>query len=216
MTLPFRLPPGARLATVLCLTALAPARAAADETARGTLTATDPAGGRVTVKTADRAIDFAVTPQSRLTNGGGPVSLADLKTGQPVRVTYRAAGGANQVVALRPAVTTDAGLRREVAQALAATKDYTFRQKDEFAARLRGVADDLDDRIDRLEAEARDAGADARRRLGPRITELRKHRAAVAARLDRLGSATADAWEDIKAGFTNAARDLDRFLGDDR
>ena len=199
-------------AAALSILALGPARAAADETVRGQLAATDPAANRLTVKTGDRALDLAVTPQSKLEVGGKAVPLADLKTGQRVRVTYRAVGGANQVVALRPAVTTDDGLRREVSEALAATKDYTYRQKDEYAARLRGVVDDLDDRIDQLELEAKDAGADARRRLEPRLAELRRQRAALHDRLGRVGAATADAWDEIKAGFGNAARELQRAL----
>jgi hypothetical protein len=197
---------------VVAVLALGPARAAANETVRGQLAATDPAANRLTVKTGDRALDLAVTPQSKLLVGGKAVPLADLKTGQHVRVTYRAAGGANQVVTLRPAVTTDDGLRREVSDALAATKDYTYRQKDEYAARVRGVVDDLDDRIDQLEAEAKAAGADARRRLEPRLAELRKQRAALNDRLARVGTATADAWDEIKAGFGNAARELQRAL----
>jgi hypothetical protein len=197
---------------VVAVLALGPARAAADETVRGQLAATDPAANRLTVKSGDRAIDLAVTPQSRLEASGKAVPLAEWKTGQRVRVTYRAVGGANQVVALRPAVTTDDGLRRELSEALAATKDYTYRQKDEYAARVRGVVDDLDDRIDELEAEAKVAGADARRRLEPRLAELRKQRAAVNDRLARVGAATADAWDEIKTGFGNAARELQRAL----
>ncbi len=216
MTMTFRTLIRAGLAPALFLTAFAPTRAAADETVRGQLTATDTAANRLTVKTDARAIVLGVTPQSRLQNGAKQVPLAELKTGQQVRVTYRAVGGANQVVTLRPAVTTDEGLRREVSEALAATKDYTFERKDEYAARLRGVVDDLDDRIDRLEAEAKDANADAKRSLEPRLAEMRKRRAALNERLDRLGTATAAAWDDIKSGFGNAARELDRFLDNNR
>jgi hypothetical protein len=192
--------------------ALVPAAAAADETVRGRLTAADPAANRLTVKTDDRAIDLAVTPQSKLEAGGKAVRLADLNTGGRVRVTYRAVNGANQVVSLRPAVTTDAGLRREVSEALAATKDYTHKQRAEFAARVRALVGDLDDRIDHLEAEVKDAGADARRRLEPRLTELRRQRVALNDRLGRVGAATADAWDEIKVGFGNAARELERAL----
>jgi hypothetical protein len=197
---------------VIAVLALGPARAAADETVRGQLAATDPAADRLTVTAGDRALDLAVTPQSKLLAGGKAVPIAELKTGQRVRVTYRAAGGASQVVTLRPAVTTDDGLRREVSEALAATRDRTYRQKGEYAARVRGVVDALDDRINQLEAEAEDAGADARRRLEPRLAGLRRQRAALHDRLARVGAATADARDEVTAGFGNAARGLQRAL----
>lgn len=194
-----------------------PAAAADTETVRGRVTTTDPAANRVGVRTtAGRDLVLAVTPGSRLTVGGKPVGLAELKAGHRVRVTYREADGAKELVALRPAVTTDADLKREVSEALAATRDYTHRRKDEYAERVRGVLDDLDDRIEALREEAAEAGADAKRRLEPRIAELKAKRAALDDRLGKVRAASAEAWDDVKEGFGDAARDLEQWLDDDR
>lgn len=207
------------LAVGLLAAVISPRAVAAEpepEVARGRIVGTDAAKGRLIVRTAGSGdLTLAVTPKSRLAVDGKPVALADLSAGRQVRVTYReGADGAKELVSLRSAVVTDGDLKREVSQALAATKQYTFQRKAEYAARVRGVVDDLDDRIDALEAEAKDAGADAKKRLEPRLAELKKRRAVLADRLWDVRSVAADTWEDVKSGFGAAARDLERLLGD--
>ncbi|MBX9582610.1 MAG: PRC-barrel domain-containing protein [Gemmataceae bacterium] len=203
-----------RLAVLVAGLVLAAAPAAAEpEVVRGQVTKVASAADRLTIRTtAGKEITFAAVPGSRLEADGKPLALADLKEGRRVRVTYREAAGRKEVVALKPAVVTDEALKKEVGQALAAAKQYTFQQKDEYAERVRGVIADLDDRIDRLEAEAKDAGAEAEAKLRARLADLKKHRTALKDRLDKVGSAAADAWDDVKDGFSAAARELERVL----
>jgi hypothetical protein len=188
-----------------------PAAGADTHLVRGRVVKTDPAAKTVTVRPNEGAdVTLAVTDASRLEVGGKPATVAQLKEGQRVRVSYT--DKTNQVVSLKPAVTTEEDLRREVKQALGAARDYTFRQKDKYEARLRGTAEDVQDRIDYLEARAKDAGAEAKERIRERIAELRKKKGVLNDKLDRVGSATADAWEDVKSGVGAAADDLQKAL----
>jgi ElaB/YqjD/DUF883 family membrane-anchored ribosome-binding protein len=109
-------------------------------------------------------------------------------------------------------VTTGEDLGREVKQALAAVKDYTFRQKDKYAAELREVSDDVEDRIDDLEARAKDATAEAKAKIRAQIAELRKKKGALNERLEKVGNATAEAWDDVKSGVGEAAAELEKVL----
>jgi hypothetical protein len=192
-----------------------PAAAAEPDVLRGRVVKVDPAGNRVTIRpTAATDVTLAVTPESRLEVGGKPAELARIKEGQRVRVEYTEKGGTKEVVRLKPAVVTDEDLGREVRQALAAAKEYTFQQKDKYAAELREVVADLDDRIDDLEARAKDAGATARVQIRARLEDLRQKRSTLDGRLAKVQSATADAWEDVKAGVGAAAADLQKALKD--
>ncbi|AWM37088.1 hypothetical protein C1280_08660 [Gemmata obscuriglobus] len=197
------------------LVALCPATQADESVVRGPLTAVDAAARTVTVRPATgAAVTLAVGTGARVEVGGKPAGLDQLKKGQRVRATYVPRDGRNEVVALRPAVATDEQLGREIRQALAAAKSYTFAQKDKYAAELRDAADDVDDRIDQLEAEAKDAGAEAKAKVQARIADLRKRRGVITDRLSKVQSATGDAWEDVKAGAGAALSDLEKALNE--
>lgn len=187
------------------------ATAADTATVRGRVTKIDQTSKTVVVHPNEGAeVIVAVTDASRLEVDGKPATLAQLKEGQRVRVVYDPK--AKALVSLKPAVTTDEELGREVKQALAAAKDYTFRQKDKYAAELREVADDVEDRIDQLEAEAKEAGAEAKDRIQERIAELRKKRTVLSERLEKVGAATADAWDDVKSGVGAAVSEIQTAL----
>lgn len=200
----------------LAIAALCPAaRAAEPVVVRGALTKIDASAKTVAVRPATGAtVTLAVGPGSRIEVGGKPARLDQFKEGQRVRATYTVRDGRNEVVALRPAVATDEQLGREIRQALAAAKSYTFAQKDKYADELRDATDDVDDRIDHLEAEAKDAGAEAKAKIQARIADLRKRRGALAERLSKVQSATGDAWDDVKAGAGAALSDLEKALNE--
>jgi len=192
-----------------------PSEAAETETVRGRLTQVDAAAGRLTVAGQDGPIILALMPTSRLEVDGKAATLAALKEGTYVRAVYKKEDGANRILSIRPAVVTDEELRRRVDSALTATRQYAHQQKDEYAAKVRGLLDDLDDRIDRLQAEMKQAGEEAKARLAPRLEALKKQRAALGDRLAKVRAAAAEAWEDVKAGFGAAARDLKQALRND-
>jgi hypothetical protein len=200
-------------AVLLILLSAGAALAAETGVVRGRVVKADPAANRITVRpNAGPDMTFAVPAGSRLEAGGKPATLARFKEGQRVRVTYAEKGGTNEVILLKPAVTTDEELGREVRQALSAAKDYTFQQKEKYEAELQEVIADVDDRIDHLEAEAKDVGAEARQRLQARIADLKQKRANLYDRLGGVKSATADAWSDVRSGVNAAAADLERAL----
>jgi hypothetical protein len=198
------------LLSVLLPSALA--TAAEPELVRGRIASVDAAAKTLKLETAGGDVTLVVAPESRLVVDGKAVRLEDLKEGRYVRVAYKDQSGAKQVVSLSAAVVTDEELKRRIAEALDATKRYAHKQKDEFAAKVGGVVEDLDDRIDRLQMEMKGATAEAKVKLQARIDALKKMRSTLSDRLAKIRAAAADAWDDVKSGFGNAARDLQKAL----
>lgn len=191
------------------------ARAAETAVVRGSVVKADATAKQITIRPADgKDVTLAAAAASRLEVGGKPATLDQFKDGQRVRATYAEKGGTKEIVLLKPAVTTDEQLGKEVKQALAAAKSYTFQQKDKYEAELREAADGVDDRIDQLEADAKDAGAEAKKKIQARIAELRKRRGALNDRLSKVGAATADAWDEFKAGVGDAGSELEKAIGE--
>jgi hypothetical protein len=189
--------------------------AAGTNVVRGQLIKIDASVHQVTVRpTSGADVTLAVTAGSQLKSGGKLATLARFNVGQRVRATYAEKNGVNEIVVLKPAVTTDEQLRKEINQALTTAKQYTFQQKDKYEAKLHETLNDVDDRIDHLEAEAKTAGTEAKARIRTHIAELKKHRTVLGERLEKAKSATADAWDNIKAGVGAAGTDLQKSLGE--
>jgi hypothetical protein len=116
------------------------APAADTHVVRGQVTKIDRTSKTIVIRPNNGAdVIVAVTDASRLEVGRKPATLAQVKEGQRVRVTYDPK--AKTLVSLKPTVTTDDDLGREVKQALAAVKDYTFRQKDKYVQVAGSVRD---------------------------------------------------------------------------
>ena len=62
--------------------------------------------------------------------------------------------------------------------------------------------------MDRLKAKADEADADARLSYHKHIAEIQEHRDFLKARVDELNAASAEAWEDVKAGAESAWKTL--------
>jgi hypothetical protein len=200
----------------LALAAL-PLHAAEPATVRGQVGKVDATARRLDLTTADgRSLSLKTTNDTTIEVDGQAAKLADLATGQPVRVTYKDVGGDKQLVSVTARKTTGRDVAREVREALQAAGRYTYQQKGEYEKKLRVVMDDLDDRIDDLQKQARGATEDARRRLDQQASDLKRKRAVVDERLKRVQSAGADAWDDVKSGVQNAVEDLRRALDGDR
>ena len=198
-------------ATLIVL-ALGGAAPAAETTVRGAVVKADAGAKQLTLRpAAGPDVTLAVTDASVLEVGGKKATVGDLKPGQRVRATYTERAGVKEVVVLRPAVTT-ADLKSRVKQTLAAAKSYTFQHKGEYQTRLRGMAADVDDRLDSLEVEAQGATGEAKARLQTQIATLKKKRAALNDHLDAAESATADTWDELKTGAGKAASDLESTL----
>jgi uncharacterized coiled-coil DUF342 family protein len=84
--------------------------------------------------------------------------------------------------------------------------------RDAYVAKIQAKLDAWNADIDKLEAKARAAQADARITLDQKLNELRSKRDEAAAKLQALRSAADDAWEDLKAGVELAWESLSESL----
>ena len=93
--------------------------------------------------------------------------------------------------------TTSEDLAKESKEALEAFKAYMVDKKNDAVAHGKELLKKTDAEIDKLQAKADEASGDAKEK-----------RAAAAQTLDDLGDASADSWDDAKAGFTEAYKAL--------
>lgn len=99
---------------------------------------------------------------------------------------------------------------QKVGDAADAIKSYTVDKKNDAVAYAKKLLSDLDAKIKDLEAQAsRDtsaAKADAQRQL----KELKATRAKAAKKADELSRASAESWDNVKQGFADSYKDLQR------
>jgi len=92
-------------------------------------------------------------------------------------------------------------------------KSYTVEKKNEAVAYGKKLVSDLDVKIKELEGQvARDTSAtkaEAQRQL----KELKARRAETSKKLDDLGRASAQSWDSVKQGFSDAYKDLQQAYG---
>jgi chromosome segregation ATPase len=104
-------------------------------------------------------------------------------------------------------------VKRETQELLQTLKAYTADQRDEALRKTKAALDDLDTRIEALESRV-DSRWDkmdnaAREKARANLKVLHEQRTRVAEWYGRLKSSSADAWQDVKKGFSDAYRALD-------
>lgn len=111
-------------------------------------------------------------------------------------------------VAADPAATTAGDVRAEVTQAMEAIASYSGQERDQALAEARKALDSIDAEIARREESLRDRWAamsdGARTEARTRLQELRAARDALGERYGALQAGTADAWQELRAGFSGA------------
>lgn len=110
--------------------------------------------------------------------------------------------------------TTAKAVRHEVADAAEAIKQYGADKRDEAAKKAQAALDALDARINAMEARI-DRNWDkmdkaAREQARSRLKALREQRVEVAEWYGGLKNSTAEAWDQMKAGFSGAYTSLRR------
>jgi len=110
--------------------------------------------------------------------------------------------------------TSAKAVRHEVADAAEAIKQYGADKRDEAARKAQAALDALDARIEALEARI-DRNWDkmdqaAREQARSSLKTLRKQRVEVAEWYGALKNSTAEAWDQMKAGFSGAYTSLRR------
>lgn len=75
---------------------------------------------------------------------------------------------------------------------------------DKFTAQLK----EWDAEIEKLEAKAQGAGADAKAEIQKKIQELQDKKKAAQSKLEEAKEASEEAWEDLKSGAEKAFEDM--------
>ncbi len=192
------------------LAMLVPAVLAAEnqETTKGRIQEVRPSAHQVTITTdGGKELTLRVDDRSRLEQQGHKVALDQFKKGMQVRVTYATGAGEKRVVSLTP-VVSGKEVEKNIGKALQSIKSYTFQQKDEYRKKLQGVMEQADERIAELQRKADRAGAEAKQQYAEQIQHLRRLRDKAHTQLERVNSATPQAWDDLKSGVGSALDDL--------
>ncbi|SIO47504.1 hypothetical protein SAMN05444722_2420 [Rhodovulum sp. ES.010] len=82
-------------------------------------------------------------------------------------------------------------------------------EKDAYRQKIQARLDQWRAEIDKLQAKAVEAGADARVEYDKQIEKLRARQAEAQDRLDELDSSRGEAWKDLKSGIEKAWNELE-------
>jgi len=111
-----------------------------------------------------------------------------------------------------PQSTSASEVKHDVGETVRAIKNYTAEQKDEAVKKAREALDDLDARIDRVQArldkEWSQMSQAARDKAKATQGVLRKERTEVAEWYGGLKHSSAKAWGDVKSGFVKSYQAL--------
>lgn len=88
-------------------------------------------------------------------------------------------------------------------------KDFTIEQKDKAVAESQSAMDTFDAQMDQLDAEASTDSAEMSAGWENTKAELSDLRAKAQSKLDQLGDASADTWDDVKQEFGDAVQELE-------
>ncbi len=106
-----------------------------------------------------------------------------------------------------PATATSDDVRREVGEAADAVSDYTAEKRDAFVDASQKQLDALSEELAKLRAEAEAKGAATQQRFADMREALEREVRIAKERLDAAQDASAEAWQEVKNGFTVAAED---------
>ena len=84
-------------------------------------------------------------------------------------------------------------------------RDFSFEDRQGFAASIRQQLSELDTQIDQLAAEVKSKGGAVSDRA---VARIRQSRQAAEKSLSRIDNATADTWEDVKARVNRSVEDV--------
>lgn len=172
-----------------------------------------PAAKQILLKSSDgKPIVLKVDDRSDLRGASGRATLADIKAGDALTVTFEKRGADNVVLAAAPPAPSADELSRQVRDTLESAREYAFKNKDQYIARLQTALKNMDIQLDDLRRQARSASGDAKKDLQREIADLEKKRDEINARMPELRRSSAEAWTDLKKGFSEAANDFQKAL----
>jgi TolA-binding protein len=104
--------------------------------------------------------------------------------------------------------TTAAEVRKNAAQTYESLKDYTVQQRDKAVTDAKEELDNLDRRIDEMQRDIdehwQDMSVITRKKTRESLDLLRRKREEVAEWYGGLKHSSADAWEEVKKGFSDS------------
>jgi hypothetical protein len=103
---------------------------------------------------------------------------------------------------------TPQDVKREAKDAVDTASDYAAQQKRDFVTKAEGELADLGTAMDDLKTRARSATAETKAKMDDALRTMEREKAQAEQRLAELKSASADAWQDAKAGFQSAMERL--------
>lgn len=95
-------------------------------------------------------------------------------------------------------------------QAATATKNYVVQSKDEFVAATDKKLKELDAKINELSDKSAAYKDEAKVQADQALSSLREQRAVVSAKFEDVKKASAETWNDVKAGFDTAVTELEK------
>jgi hypothetical protein len=93
----------------------------------------------------------------------------------------------------------------DVAEPPVEARDFSFDERQGFAASIRQQLTELDGQIEQLAAEVKSKGGAVSDRA---VARIRQSRAAAEKSLSRIDNATADSWDDVKTRVNRSVEDL--------
>lgn len=88
-------------------------------------------------------------------------------------------------------------------------KEFTIEQKDQAVADSRRAMDEFDAQMEQLDAEASKDAAEMSEGWDETKAELAELRAKAEVKLDQLGQASAESWDNVKQEFGQAVQELE-------
>jgi hypothetical protein len=124
-------------------------------------------------------------------------------TAAPPTIPFGAAAGAGCRTVTRP----------DARKLIVTREDDNMNEKqDAYVQKMKAKLDEWNADIAKMEAKARQKGAEARQDYEQQIEEMKAKRKSLEEDVDRLRRRGEDAWEDLKAGIDNAADALGEAL----
>ncbi len=99
-------------------------------------------------------------------------------------------------------------IEKETKQAAQDMKDYTYAQKAEFVAKMRGQLAEINRELDQLSNRVDKASESVKAEAKPKLQALREQVASLNQQLDRAKNATEATWADVKASFKKGYDDV--------
>lgn len=94
--------------------------------------------------------------------------------------------------------------------------NYTYAQKDQFVEQMRGEIADLKKEADQLGERIERSSGGAKEEAKVRLGELRGKVAELEKKLEGAESASADTWEEMKAGFNRSYEEMKKMFNEGR